>query len=1016
MKSVASSPQIALHQLSIYNTGRTTAEQVIATFAVRKAQFERIMADLASEKKVSRAQPHLIVGQRGMGKTMMLARIAAEIRLKPELSTRFIPLVFAEEQYAVDRLSKFWLNCLDSLADALELAQDKAAVAAIDATVSRLQSAKIRAVNDDQSFADEVYQAFVQATEATGQRPVLLVDNLQLVFERLGTPQQHSLRELLMRPGSPVLVGASPCVPQETQDYGAPFYDQFKIHFLRPLNVEEMRQLLLHLAEISQRRDIRNRVFQHPGRFDVLRQLTGGNPRTMMLLFLIYAEDFAPSVFGDLEGLLDRVTPLYKARFEELTSQQQVIASAVANHWDPVTAATLAKATSLPHSTISSQLDRLEKDGVIERTELFGETSTGYQMAERFFNIWFLLRSASRRQRREVESLTRFLEAFYEAPDRSHLANRFQEECNFSADRHMWMRALARTLEPREAHDLQRHAELDALRQTEEIARRQLEEVIDFKALHPTVLAFAKLRKKLEALVPPNREIKPEDFATKILSDRKMFKSGDRQKLASHARLSMEEVEKALASTKASGAADVVQYGQAAVDWLAHRLSSGQLSNVYDVDDWNAAFRQAHEASHGRILLDTISIRVGGKLASDVVSRICRELQPEIDSATEEIAAWAIFVLHYKLGESKKAEDLLRQALARDETQPELWRWLGSILTELDQYDEAIRAFEKSIALDEKPGLVLTFLGDVLGHCLGRYDEAESAYRKAIAIERSPSYIWDAYGNFLSKLPDRLGEAEIAYRRAIALREDDASAWGHLGKLLCKQTLRLTEAEVALKTAVALADSDAFYWIRLGDFYRDFLERPLDEVAAYEKAFELDPTEWKVANTLLFLYRDVLGEGAAAESKFHRLLACGLTSEHKEQNDLHRALFAAYARNWGLASDSLKQAMVHGEGLILEDFHAWINASAVLLHLDYSTELLELLDQGGETSSLRPWVEALRAHMVEDRRVLQNIAPEIRETAESIYDSIEKLLKRLPESTRRRPFPAIKRSRSRRQN
>ena len=61
-------------------------EQIIAAFAARRQQLDRIVADIAAEKPKSRAQHHLIVGQRGMGKTMLLARIAAELRTDPELS------------------------------------------------------------------------------------------------------------------------------------------------------------------------------------------------------------------------------------------------------------------------------------------------------------------------------------------------------------------------------------------------------------------------------------------------------------------------------------------------------------------------------------------------------------------------------------------------------------------------------------------------------------------------------------------------------------------------------------------------------------------------------------------------------------------------------------------------------------------------------------------------------------------------------------------------------------------
>jgi hypothetical protein len=225
------------------------------------------------------------------------------------------------------------------------------------------------------------------------------------------------LREVLQRPGAPVLVAASPAPPPESRDYGAAFYDQFKTSYLAPLDLREMRELLASLAKAAGREDVAARVRQHPGRIAALHQLTGGNPRTTVLLLHLYAEDFAPSVFGDLEQLLDRVTPLYKARFEELSRQMQVVAGAMANHWDPITARQLVEATGLAQNQVSPQLDRLKKLGWVDEVEVFGTARAGYQIAERFFNVWFLMRNASRRQRRQIEFLTRFLEAFYQPAD-----------------------------------------------------------------------------------------------------------------------------------------------------------------------------------------------------------------------------------------------------------------------------------------------------------------------------------------------------------------------------------------------------------------------------------------------------------------------------------------------------------------------------------------------------------------------------------------------------------------------
>jgi tetratricopeptide (TPR) repeat protein len=950
------SPILALHEISLYNTGRISPEKIIAAFAARVEQFQRIVADLVAEKPKSRAQHHLIVGQRGMGKTMLLARIAAELRTKPDLAQRFIPLVFAEEQYAVDRLSKFWLNCLDSLADAREAAKDTKAVEEIDATVSRLQAASVRAVKDDQPFADEVYEAFIKAAQVTGQRPVLLVDNLQLVFERLDKGQQHSLRELLMRQASPILVGASPSPPPQSQDYGAAFYDQFKVHYLRPLDESEMRDLLLHLADAAQRDDVRQRVLQHPARLKVLRQLTGGNPRTTLTLFFLYAEDFAPSVFGDLEGLLDRVTPLYKARFEELTAQQQVITSAIANHWDPVTAAKLAATTGLPAGTISAQLDRLEKTGVIERTELFGETRTGYLLAERFFNIWFLMRSASRRQRREVEFLTRFLENFYEPTDRCRIAQHLMGEDRFSPDRYLWSRAVADSLkhEPQTAEELNRHTELMALREEAREARARLHELIDFSSLPQATLAFDDLWKKLMSLVPASAEISPQDFAKAVLGDRAMFMSGERQQLAArHGQLSDAELKSILDSIAKSREADVESYDEDAVSWFSQRLASGQIRSHQDIQDWNRAFLQTDESNRFSLMTDSLPDDFGSKLSEETVNRIVSILKPKNLAEANKWVCWGL-ILHMKLVRPIEAEFAYKEAIKRlpDEI----------VKNRLEQSEVRIESQQTTTSEIKKKLNTL----------------AELHQKVHDSLVHMLSATWTMFGTLIESKISRHAEAETAYRQAISINP-----------------------------------KDAWPWIGLGKIYSDQLDRPEDALSAFEEALRINPASDTAHQGRLFLRRDYMGNGAAERALLAELMALP-KQEFPDTTKLHEALFAAYDSNWGLACEALAQAIeIRKEGFSPYNTDDWLRASAVLIHLNYGAELLTFLDQLGDTTArLRPWVEALRALQIGSRQALQNIAPEIRTTAEIFYDGIERRLLKLPEKTRRRPIAKAKAKRS----
>jgi len=975
-------PIIQLHQLSLYNTGRMPPEQIIAAFAARLQQFDRIVADLAAEQPESRAQHHLLVGQRGMGKTMLLARIAAELRTKAELSARFIPLVFAEEQYAVDRLSKFWLNCLDSLADARELAGDQKAVDEIDATVRTLTLAGVRSPKDDQPFADQVYDAFVAAARAGGQRPVLLVDNLQLVFERLETGQQHSLRELLMRPGSPILVGASPSPPPQSQDYGAAFYDHFKVHYLRPLEVEEMRSLLLHLADVAGRDDVRRRVVQHPARLTVLRQLTGGNPRTTLTLFFLYAEDFAPNVFGDLEGLLDRVTPLYKARFEELTPQQQVVASAIANHWDPVTAATLVERTGLPAGTISSQLDRLEKTGVIERTELFGESRTGYQLAERFFNIWFLMRSASRRQRREVEFLTRFLENFYEPSDRVRLARYLMQESRISPDRYLWSLAVADSLTEKEtADDLNRHSELLALREEAAEARRRMRELIDYSALPPATLAFDDLRRKLTALVPDEAGISPDDFAKAVLGSRSMFISGDREHLVTRPTVLLAaEIRSILDSIHKSRQTDVQYYTEESVSWFEQRLGNGQLRNRFDVEDWNRAFHHADGMHCMQLMVDSLPNGFGFNLTDAIFTRIRLNLEPKPSEPDQQWNNWGV-----------------------------------DLHTKLARYMEAERAYREAIARDPKAALPWHNLGNLFRDHLQRPAESECAYRESLSRDPKSAATWNSLGHLLHNHLQRYAEAEIAYREAISIEPTWSGVRIALGDLLQDHLHRFEEAECAYREAIARGHKDSWPWNSLGNLYTDHLHQYEKAEEAFAKELELEPTVEVPLQNLISLRRDFIGDIQSAKPLLEQLSKLPILLG-RDLYHLHRGVSALYEADWGLARSEFRAAMdIATDGIPSITTIGWMRTSAVLLHLNYGAELLAFLDAQPDTvAKLRPWVEALRAHVAGDRRYLQNIAPEIRTTAEVFYDGIDRRLQKLPEKTRRRPPPKDKASRTRR--
>jgi hypothetical protein len=398
---------IPLTKIGFFNPGRLSDEEIEQFFITRIPFFQYLFEKIVSERSKSIPQHYLVIGQRGMGKTSLLMRIAAELRKDPFIK-KFIALSFPEEQYNVDRLSKFWLNCLDALADALDKENNKTELELLDAEI-----AVITKQNDVQ--AKTLYEVFCKWTAKINRRPVLLVDNLNLIFAKITIEEQHQLRGTLISNDAPILVGASASTIEETVDYGAPFYDAFQISYLKKLSFEESLEVLLNLAKITGNENFENNVYKQRGRLEALYDLTGGTPRTLAILFPLIQDGFSESIQTDLDALLDVITPLYKARFEELAPQLQVVMDAVALHWDPINLEQLRIATQLPNAILSPQLKRLTEVGWLQKLDAYKAKGGAYELSERFFNVWYLMRRSSRRQKRELYCLTKFLESFYGA-------------------------------------------------------------------------------------------------------------------------------------------------------------------------------------------------------------------------------------------------------------------------------------------------------------------------------------------------------------------------------------------------------------------------------------------------------------------------------------------------------------------------------------------------------------------------------------------------------------------------
>jgi len=391
--------------VTLYNPHLLARRDLIETFVARQPLLDELLDDL----RRGGGQHHLLVGSRGSGKTTLLLRLAAAIEDDQKLAKKCIPLRFPEEQYNVNRPSDFWMNAIDALVDALERQDEGAAARRLESALADLEP-----LAEDERAKRSL--ALLESWAKQAKRLiVLLIDNVDLVLDRL-SDALWAVREALSIDNRLVVIGASSKFIEEAIDYQSPFYDFFHVHELGPLSEEEARRLVLSLAQRANTPKVAEVLERDPGRFKALYVLTGGTPRTLALLHTVLALDHHDHIERDLDNLLDQLTPYYKARFDDLPAQSQVIVDKVALHWHPITAAECQAATHLEINMVSAHLSRLVKIGILTKVSLPGASRLGFQLSERFFNIWYLMR-ASRRLRRRLSWFVEFLRIFYGEED-----------------------------------------------------------------------------------------------------------------------------------------------------------------------------------------------------------------------------------------------------------------------------------------------------------------------------------------------------------------------------------------------------------------------------------------------------------------------------------------------------------------------------------------------------------------------------------------------------------------------
>jgi hypothetical protein len=220
----------------------------------------------------------------------------------------------------------------------------------------------------------------------------VLLENLDLVLERLSDRDQKRLRQIVMRRPPFRILATSALAPPGTARHEAAFYDFFHTLVLPDLD----RDQAVDLVRARARWDGRELPESALGALDVLWPWIGGNPRRLLTWYTGWRSDPGASPSDQLLALLDAVTPHHQRRLRGLSPQMARVLHALAVGERLATPALLGRHLRLPTNQVTANLARLEAERLARPGGRPDGRSRWWEVADPLLRAWLVLRDGGR--------------------------------------------------------------------------------------------------------------------------------------------------------------------------------------------------------------------------------------------------------------------------------------------------------------------------------------------------------------------------------------------------------------------------------------------------------------------------------------------------------------------------------------------------------------------------------------------------------------------------------------------
>ena len=752
-----------------FNPGLLQSDQEIREqFVVRGHELALVLDELRGNIGSPSCQHILVVGPRGRGKTMLLARVAAELRSNRGFAGSLLPVRFMEESPEIFGLTDFWLETMSHLAN--EVAEHDAAMARELRETHAALSSRWR----EQITAPQARAAVLDATDRLRKQLVLIVENLQSLLRDAHDDFGWQLREVLQTEPQIILLASATSRFRELDDVAEPFFEMFRIVKLGPLNAEECARLW---EVVSGRRASRSEV--RP-----LHILTGGNPRLLVMAAEFARHRSVRRLMSELVTMIDEHTEYFRGHLQALPKTERRVYVAVIDLWQPSSASEIAKRARVDIRVVSTMLGRLVERGAVVRQGRGRKRL--YAAAEPLYSMYYKLRR-EREEAAVVEHLIRFMVACYGVGDLWRFSAWLTGE---AAESEVFRRGIRRALLSRPPlGDCQVDRKWDAIQRASE---------------HATTRAEVKAIEDLEEAVAAAVEADEFERVIELVDDDLSSRSQETREPPTDSYTAWTRYLKAFAHEHLGNARAVLALSDPALGladsrdemvrlWTALTLAmrggaqhslGDHVAAIGTCDDFMRRFGSWHHGRFEAVIAETLVTRgcckahlgdVPGAIRDydDVVGRFDATRHPE--TRAKIVAA------------------LMSKALA--------CRRLGDREEEIRSYDAVIDSLQSSDVLDLRRDAAVALSWKCLAQAdIGLADEALASCRRLERVARSwPSAEEDPWAG--SRVEWLKWRVEGARSLAQAVQEDHRAA---LGSFQAAYAVYLPDDEVTMREMLDL--------------------------------------------------------------------------------------------------------------------------------------------------------------------------------------------------------------------